>query len=254
MTFSGREPSRVDGTTGAVRVMEALCASSRPLSVREIEERVFVPKSTVHRILLSLEKQQWVYRESGTGGYRPGVSFLLLSSEFTFYEYLIRAADPWMARLMTTTGNTAILSVLEGVSGCCIHTVEPSVPVKFTACRGMPVPLHVGATGKILLAYAPPEIRSHVLSLPLVSPIRQEPVNPSQLKEELEQIRQQGYATSREEWMLHAGDISVPLFDRKGAFVAQLGIAGVAEGVFRGFDETLRLLKEAAESIGSEMN
>src|SRR5690606_9932697 len=69
MTFSGREPSRVDGTTGAVRVMEALCASSRPLSVREIEERAFVPKSTVHRILLSLEKQQWVYRESGTGGY-----------------------------------------------------------------------------------------------------------------------------------------------------------------------------------------
>ena len=51
--------------------------------------------------------------------------------------------------------------------------------------------------------------------------------------------------------MPHAGDISVPVFDRRGEFIAQIGVAGIAENVFRNFDENLRLLREAAHNLES---
>ena len=71
------------------------------------------------------------------------------------------------------------------------------------------------------------------------------------LEEELRRIREQGYASSKEEWMPHAGDISVPVFDGRGSFVAQIGVAGIAANVFRNFDENLRLLREAAHNLES---
>ena len=169
------------------------------------------------------------------------------------YDALIRAAEPEMTDLMRSTENTVTLSVREGRLGFCIFTVEPATPVKFTARRGLSVPLHAGATGKILLAYAPEEIRSAVLSSPLPSPLGGEDADPARLRDDLDRIRAQGYAVSREEWMPHAGDISVPLFDGRGCFAAQLGVAGIAESVLGGFAETLRRLLGAARSIRNKL-
>jgi len=159
-----------------------------------------------------------------------------------------------MRELVKATGNTAILSVTEGTAGLCIHSVEPLSSVKFTAHRGMSIPLHAGATGKVLLAHCSPEIWSRVLASPLRPPRGDGMVDRAELEKELERIREQGFAFSREEWMPHAGDISVPLFDGRGVFVAQMGVAGIADSVFRDFDSSLLLLKEAARSVERKMD
>ena len=244
---------KANGALKMTSIMETLCSSGRPLSVREVEESAAIPRSTAHRLLLSLESCGWAFRDPLTNGYRPGIRFLLLSSRSSLYDALIRTAEPEMTDLMRSTGNTVTLSVREGCLGFCIFTVEPATPVKFTARRGLSVPLHAGATGKILLAYAPEEIRSRVLSSPLPSPLGGDDADPVRLREDLERIRAQGYAVSREEWMSHAGDISVPLFDGRGIFVAQLGVAGIAESIFGGFDETLRRLLNAAQTIRNKL-
>lgn len=243
--------SKQDGAFKVTAIMEALCTSSSPLTVREVEQRTGIPKSTVHRFLISLEQRRWVFSDPATEGYRPGLRFFLLSSKSSFYDELVKKAEPEMLRLMTGTGNTAVLSVAEGTSGICIHSVEPLSPVKFTAHRGMAIPLHAGATGKILLAHCHPEARSSILASPLRSPVDGTDIDKIALEEELQRIREQGFATSREEWMQHAGDISVPVFDRRREFVAQMGVAGIAENVFRNFDENLRLLREAAHNLES---
>ena len=243
--------AKQNGAFKVTAIMETLCSSSSPLTVREVEERTGIPKSTVHRFLISLEERRWVFSDPATEGYRPGIRFFLLSSKSSFYDELIKKAEPGMLLLMTSTGNTAVLSVAEGTSGSCIHSVEPLSPVKFTAHRGMTIPLHAGATGKILLAYASPEVQSAVLSSSLRSPLDGEEIDKRALEEELLRIREQGFASSREEWMPHAGDISVPVFDRRRDFIAQMGLAGIAENVFRNFDENLRLLRETAHNLES---
>lgn len=254
MTQSNGQGEKMDGAFKVTAIMEALCSSSSPMTVREVEEKTGIPKSTAHRFLTSLEERRWAFRDPGTEGYRPGIRFFLLSQESSFYDELIRAADPEMKDLVRATGNTAILSVAEGDGGLCIHSVEPLSALKVTAQRGMAIPLHAGATGKVLLAFGPREVRERVLASSLRSPRGDGAASREELERELDRIRAQGFALSREEWMAHAGDVSVPLFDGRGIFVAQLGVAGIAEKVFRDFDGTLRLLKQAAEGIERELN
>jgi DNA-binding IclR family transcriptional regulator len=229
-------------------VMEFLCSSDQTHSLREIETHTGIPRSTLHRLLLSLERQEWVYRNAQSDQFRPGVRFFLLHNSKLFHQALVRAAEPEMERLVQETAKTAVLSVLEGSTGLCIHHVEPEGGVKYVAHRGMTIPLYSGATGKVLLAFCQEDERERILSSGLP-----EEIDALKLQKELEVIRCKGYAYSREEWMEHAGDISVPLFDGHGKFVAQLGLAGLVTS-FTGQEETLlRSLKEAAKRIGESV-
>ena len=226
-------------------IMELLSSSGDTYSLREIETHTGIPRSTLHRLLLALEKQEWVYRDSLSERFRPGVRFFLLHKGNLFHQSLIRAAAPEMEALVQKTGKTAVMSVLEGSSGRCIHHVEPQQGVKYVAHRGMSIPLYAGATGKVLLAFCPEDERERFLKEELPKT-----VDVSRLRHELDDIRRKGYAYSREEWMEHAGDISVPVFDKRGNFVAQLGLAGLVTS-FDGKEESLWWsLKEASERIG----
>jgi DNA-binding IclR family transcriptional regulator len=239
---------KLDAVGKIASVMELLCSSEETFSLREIQDRTGIPRSTLHRLLLSLEREEWVYRDDQSEQFRPGIRFFLLHNSNLFHQELIQAAAAEMERLVEETGKTAIMSVLEGSLGLCIHNVEPSRAVKYVAHRGMTVPAYAGATGKVLLAFCREKIRNHILSCEIP-----ENLDRDKLLDQLEEIRRQGYAYSREEWMEHAGDISVPVFDSRGTFVAQLGLAGLVTS-FEGQEETLvGKLKKAAEKIGRSL-
>ncbi len=235
---------KTDTVSKVTAIMELLCSSHNSYSLREIESLTGIPKSTLHRLLKSLERQEWVYQDHETDQFRPGVRFFLLHNEKLFHQALINAASPEMKRLVRETQKTAILSVLEGTAGLCIYHVEPACPVKYVAHRGMSIPLHVSATGKVLLAFSPKDLQDRII----YNNIPQE-INKNRFKEELEEIKEQGFAYSREEWIPHAGDISVPLFDSRGLFVAQLGLAGLVASFDCQEEVIVKKLKDAAAHI-----
>lgn len=238
---------RLDSVGKVVRIMDLLCSSDETLTIREIETRSGIPRSTVHRFLSSLEQQEWVFRDTHSDSYRPGIRFFLLHNLGTFYQELTEIADPIMQKLVKDTGKTAIMSVLEGSCGLCIHTVEPLLSMKFVAHKGMTIPLHTGATGKVLLAFCQDRTRDRILSaLPDQERARS-------LRHQLEKIKLQGYAITKEEWIEHAGDISVPVFDPKGFFVAQLGIAGLASSFDDHEEELLKLVRDSAAQIAQSL-
>jgi DNA-binding IclR family transcriptional regulator len=237
---------RLDAVGKVARIMDLLCSSQHNLSIRDIERETDIPRSTVHRFLASLEEQEWIYRDIDTDQYRPGIKFFLLHRNVSFYDELIRISDPVMRNLVEKTSQTSIISVMEGKEGLCIHTVEPTMSVKFVAHKGMKIPLQSGATGKILLAYCRKEAREKILH-------KSGYEKAAKLRRDIDEIRLRGYAISKEEWIEHAGDISVPLFDSKGSFVAQLGIAGLATSFDGREEELLEELQEAARKIGRSL-
>jgi len=109
----------------------------------------------------------------------------------------------------------------------------------------MAIPLYAGASGKVLLAFCNESLRKKILTEGLPPE-----VDRKELLAQLEAIREKGYAFSREEWIPHAGDISAPIFDRKGNFVAQIGVAGLATSFEGREDEIAKMVKEAAKNIG----
>jgi IclR family KDG regulon transcriptional repressor len=245
--------SRHDVIPRIVRIMETLSRADDLLSIRDIEERTGIPRTTVHRFLRSLKQEDWVYQDPITENFRTGIRFFLLFDRKAFYHELIQRCDPYMKELSAKTDKTVLLSILNGTEGRCIHSVEPATALKFVAHKGMAIPLYAGATGKILLAFAKPEIQQKILSQERVPFTSKTTIDPEELKDQIEIIKKQRYAFSHEEWMIHAGDLSIPIFDRNGQFVCQLGIAGLSSS-FDGHVEELRaLLMEGGAQISSQL-
>lgn len=227
-----------------VLLMETLIHAEGVLSVRDAALRTGIPRSTAHRLLRALERAGWAAQDGETGSFRVGVRFFLLNRYSSFFSELVRCARPAMKALMERTGKTSILSVIEEGRGLCIHTEQPAMAVKFVAREGMDVPLNAGATGLVLLAWCSDSLRRRVLETPF--PLG---LSGDALRLRIDKVRRQGYSHSREEWMDHAEDLSVPVFDRNGLFAAQLGIAGLA-GAFGDWEkELLPVLREASAEI-----
>lgn len=244
------QQGRNDAVGKVIRLMETLAHSEQVMSVRDLAAATGVPRSTAHRFLAALESYGWAAQDAESGNYRAGLRFFLLSQHPVLFEALVRSAKEPMRRLVENTGKTAILSVIEGMGGLCVHTEEPELAVKFVAREGMNVPLCAGATGLVLLAFCAHRLREQILASPLKMPDGSA-ADVMRLRERVAEIQRAGFAHSREEWMTSAEDLSVPLCDRHGHFVAQLGIAGVA-GTFGNWeDDLLPALKGAAAEIAS---
>ncbi|MGI6076100.1 MAG: IclR family transcriptional regulator [Pyramidobacter sp.] len=231
-----------------VLLMETLVRADGVLSVRDAALRSGIPRSTAHRLLKALERAGWVVQDGETGSFRVGVRFFLLSRRSSFFSELVRCARPAMRALMERTGKTSILSVIEEGRGLCIHTEQPAMAVKFVAHEGMDVPLNAGATGLVLLAWCSDSLRRRVLETRFPRGL-----SGDELRDRIDRIRRQGYSHSREEWMEHAEDLSVPVFDRNGLFAAQLGIAGLAGAFGDWKKELLPALREASAEISSAL-
>ncbi|WMI71424.1 IclR family transcriptional regulator [Aminobacterium sp. MB27-C1] len=245
--------SRHDTIHRIITIMETLSKADNLLSIREIEEQTGIPRTTVHRFLHSLQKDEWVYQDPITEKFRTGIRFYLLFNRRAFYHELIQLCDPHMKDLLSKTGKTVLLSVLNGTGGKCIHSVEPETALKFVAHKGMTIPLHAGATGKILLAFAKPEIQEIVLSQELERFSSKTITNPDQLKEQIKKIQTEKYSFSQEEWMINAGDLSIPVFDHSNQFICQLGLASLSSSFDGQVEILLNLLKEAGRQISSQL-
>ena len=100
--------------------MELLAVSKSDMSIREIEKESKVSRSTAHRILQNLQKHNWVAQDADTERYRIGLRFLFLYNTDSFYRHFLDIARPVIDGLVGATGQTALISVLEGGEGYCI--------------------------------------------------------------------------------------------------------------------------------------
>lgn len=239
-----------DSVEALLEIMETLHAHEEELSIRTLAESCSASKSTVHRLLQVLHEKGWVWQNSESKSYRIGLRFLTFANEWRFQLELLKQMDAPMRDLVDKCGQTAILNVLDGTRGICVHKVESKNPIRLASNVGQISPLHAGASGKVLLAYAPDDVRENVLNN-----VKREAFTPMTLvgREELVQeialIRKNGYAISVEEIDPGATGISVPLLGSAGELIAGLTIAGVRFSFEKNMDEWIRLLQDTVSRI-----
>ncbi len=231
-------------------LMEFLMEDGGELGIREIAQRASIPKSTVQRMLDSLEACGWLVQDTRTQRYRVALRLLLFSNEWRLHRELVRQSRDVMFDLCRTTHQTILLLVLEGQQGICLDRVEPERTIRLVAETGKRFPLHAAACGKILLAYSSPNLQEQILTSPLESYTANTITDPDALREEISRIRERGTAYSVEEMTSGAAEVAVPLLFRKSDhFVAALSIAGPAFDLRDRFEEFAQLLGKARERI-----
>jgi IclR family acetate operon transcriptional repressor len=231
-----------------------------PWGVREIAKGVGMNPSTVHRLLGLLEAEGLVRQDDPGGGYRVGTELLRLAWTATGTHPVRTAALPHLRELASSSGETATLGLYDAVrqQTCVVAVVESDEPFRFVSTMNEWRDLHTGASGRAVMAYLADEERAEVVRRTNLAPATSFTItSPETLEEVLADVRDRGYAVSREERRLGGVGIAAPIFGPGGQVVGEVGVS-VPVQRFRAEDETrlARLVTTCAgrisEALGGE--
>ena len=209
----------------ALMLLEVL-ADNPDLGLTEIAECTGQTKSLVFRLLFTLEQRGYVQKNEARRTYSLGYRPLYLADQTHRQSRLIHAADPFLDQMAEATGENILLTVREGLHSVCIAMRQSKQPLRLFAEIGKRGPLHAGGGPKILLAFAPQDVRDAVLASDLESFTSVSINDPERLGKTLDQIRREGLTLSVGELDSSAFSIAAPVFDHSNDVVAALSVAG----------------------------
>jgi DNA-binding IclR family transcriptional regulator len=214
------------------------------LSADEICELIDAPRSTTYRYIRTLRDKGFL-EKSTTGGFRLGPRLLQLGRIARSRLDISDIALPVMEDIARQSRETVLLTRLFGSNAVCVERIEGPQTVRISFDLGQVQPLHAGASSKILLAFVDEERWDEHLRLPLERFTEYTTTDPDALKEDLRQIRRQGYCVSDSEVDIGARAVAVPIRNRRGRIVAALSVTGPA---FR-----IQLLRSGATTIHEQL-
>ena len=246
-TVRDRPPEEAQEDTSFGRGLRVLLTIADRGEIRADELSVLLetPVSTIYRYLRTLGDFGFVDRHGA--GYRLGPRLIIGSGANVTAEELIRTADPVLNLLAEETGETAVIVRRIGMSAVCLHEVPSGQPLRVTLAPTTVLPLHSGAFGKALLAFAPEDVFDEVVALEeaMGSP----GLDPDRLRSEIADVVATGVARSVGEVVSGSVAIAVPIF-REDGIVAAIGVTGPESRCGLAWQTRVaRLLPGAASSI-----
>lgn len=209
-----------------LRVLELFSSSERNLSLSEIASRMSLPKSSVHRLLVTLVARQFIERDPATRRYRLGIRVFEIGSLVIHELGLHAAAHPIVEELAVSTGETCHLAVLSGTDAVYVYKIDGPSTIIMSSRVGGRAPSYSTSIGKVLLAWGGDEIFQAVVRAGFHPYTPNTIRDPGHLAQELEAVRHAGYALDREEFQAGLSCIAAPVRDHSGSVVAALGLAG----------------------------
>ena len=220
--------SLVQSVERAVGILECFVGDQAMMGISELAHRGGVSKATAHRLAATLVARGWLDRYRSTRRYRLGPRVIALGGLAQSRSELIGLAAPFMATLRDLSGETVQLSLRgDARHHFTIYRVESPHAIRMTATLGEQRPLHLGCSGKAILAFRPPSEQNRLLphgrSFAFASGIARSALY---IKKDLARIRSRGYAETIEELTPGAAGIGVPILGSDGFAVASLYISG----------------------------
>jgi len=216
---------RVEAVERALTVLEAFGEGQASLSLAELAVRTGFYKSTILRLIGSLERFGYVVR-GVDGRYRLGQSLARLGSLYRDERDLEAVLRPMLRRLRDDSDETASFYVRSGLTRTCLYRENSERELRHHLEEGARLPLALGAAGKALRAFA------------------------DEKESGLQQVRQDGYAISLGERDPYIAAVAVPLLDQAGRLEGALCLSGLAAHFTKGHQRHCRaLLVTAAEEL-----
>jgi IclR family acetate operon transcriptional repressor len=214
----------------ALRILESIGTDPEQVGLAELSRRLGIEKSTLYRLLETLEARRFVRKDPSSLRYALGIRMVELGTAATARSALGRAAGPVLDRLMLRSRQTVNLAVLDGEEILYIAKREPPEPLRVTVEVGRRVPAHATALGKVMLAFRPPGELQQLFSQrkQLVRFTPNTITSPRKLMDHLKEVRRVGIALDAEELVLGARCLAAPVLDSSGCAVAAISIAAPA--------------------------
>lgn len=214
----------------SLKILTWLTHQRGDFGVSDISREFDIDKATISRHLQVLVKAGFVDRDARSRRYRPGFALVELGNTVLANLRLLDLARPLMSGLWQRTGESIQLSILRGMRGALyIHRLESQEGVQYTSRLGSYGPLHCTAAGKAMLAFLPEDSVSKVLGEPLEQCTSHTITDHDILLNELQLIRERGYAVDDQGFREHLTSVAAPIFAADHLPVAAIGIGGPSQ-------------------------
>ncbi len=229
----------IGSITNVCQLIEAL-STRKSWALADLCKAVAMPKTTVHRMLLTLEDHGYVVQEKLRGEYCLSFKLFSIGSRMVQHSGLVDIAKPYCRELLDAVDETVNLCVVSGTEMLVVDKQVTSQILRHDSIIGSSFPLFQSASGKIFLAFAEEDETEKVLKLiqQQTSAAHYEKVMQG-LRNELEEIRQTGLAYDYEEVFKGVRCTAAPVYDFENKLVASISISA----------PTVRLNKKTSANI-----
>jgi DNA-binding IclR family transcriptional regulator len=220
----------------ALTLLRAMADGHRTLD--ELAGVIDVHKSTVLRLLRTLEEHRFVQRE-GVRHYRLGTALFDLANRALDDLDVRRAAESALRELNLETGHTVHLASYEDGEVVYIDKYDSTHPVRMYSRIGRRAPLHCTAVAKVLLAERP-EAREIAARMEYPRLTANTITSAGEYLAELALVRQRGYAVDNSEHEDFIHCVAAPIRGQRGEVIAAASLS--VPKVFLDYDGLLALV------------
>ena len=225
-------------------ILMFVARSDGPVRVSDVATGTGTSRTTVYRTLESLHREGWLRAHGSPRRFSPSLRLAEIGIAVLRHNHIRDVLIPHAIDLARLTQHYCSIAFYE--DGEVIHTdavLHLSERV-YTALAGARYPATTGASGKILLAYQPPEELDRVLARTITRFTDRTRTDPEEVRQDLKVCRARGYGLSDRELTDDTVGIAVPVFDAPGSAVAALAV-----NVLRPIEGDVAQLARQATSI-----
>ena len=235
----------------AFELLQALAVE--PAGLTELSVRVDLPKSTVARMLGTLEGIGAVARDEDDRTYRIGMGLVELAGAVDASAALATLVRPHLTDLADRTGEAAGFSVPTGYTMHYLVQAESPNAVQVRDYSGLSVPMHVGPSGLCVMSLRPDVDVDRYLMRPLESFTRHTISDPKMIRKRLESTRRQGHCWIHEEFAEGISSVAAPVFDQSRRALGAIHVHGPTYRFpgTAGPDAIAGLVMDAAERVST---
>ncbi|MGH9405509.1 MAG: IclR family transcriptional regulator [Terriglobia bacterium] len=240
--------------TKVLRLFDALQHNPTGMNLKQISEYAGLNKSTAYRFLAHLEREGYLVRDE-RGIYMLGMRLFDLASVSNHQSILRRVAQPVLRNLLSATGETVNLGVLNGSTVVYVDVLESPHEFRLVSRVGMHRPFYGTALGKAFAAFLPAERQEELLkNIQLQASTPHTLTTIAQLRKELARIRERRFAVDNEETFLGARCIAAPILNSAGEAEAAISVSGPTSRITQEEIPVIAAaLREAVQAISTRL-
>lgn len=234
----------VQSVDRALSILEVLSDHNEGLGITDISGKIGLHKSTVHRLLSTLIYKDYVVQDTETNKYRTTLKLFELGNKKTENMDLLSASKLYTKKLMENINEIVHLVIQEDTEIVYIDKVQADNTIRMASTIGRRSPLYCTSVGKAILAYLPDEEVEKIWNNSKIENLTKFTIiNLEDMKRELKDIRQKGYAVDNEENEIGIRCIGAPVFNRFGEVEGAISISG----------PTMRMTEDKIEEFAIEV-
>lgn len=250
-----KNDDRVPAGLRVFLILETLASTGVPMTPTAINDKLKLPKATIHRLCLRLEDEGWLDKDIDGKRYMPGRRLLSLATGVISFSSFARTRTAILQRVSEQIGETCNITIPDRIGMRYLDRVETRWPLRIQLPIGGIVPFYCTASGKLYLSSLRKSQQRHLLkTLILKNRAPNTITDPAKIMAELDRIRRDKIGTDNEELEEGMVAIAVPIEDENGRLAATLAIHGPTQRMsLQDALEHAPLLRAAAAELSTVM-